>query len=92
LAQRKTETVCATPAEDVLEAEVLAYLAEHPQAMDTLEGIAEWWLQRERIRADVEALSRAIRRLVDRGALQEVGTSDEPSYRLAPGWIDRTAH
>ena len=37
---------------------VLAYLVQHPQARDTMEGIVEWWLLEQRIRcaiADVEA-------------------------------------
>jgi len=79
--------VCATPAEDV-EGEILAYLAEHPHAMDTLSGIAEWWIERHRIRVDVEALSGVIRRLVERGALQKLGDDDDPLYRLTPGRID----
>lgn len=84
--------MCATPAEDPLEAEVLAYLAEHPDAMDTLNGIAEWWLERQRIRVDVDALSRVIRRLVERGALQEVGVGGDPLYRLTRWPIDPARH
>jgi hypothetical protein len=44
---------------------VLAYLVQHPQARDTLEGIVEWWLLEQRIQcaiADVEgALSDLVR-------------------------------
>ncbi len=77
--------MCATRSENALEAEVLAYLAEHPHAMDTLSGIAEWWLERQRIRVDVDALSRVISRLIERGALEKVGTSENPLYRLSRG-------
>lgn len=64
---------------------VCAYLAEHPGAMDTLEGIADWWLTRQRIRADVELLERVLRRLVDSGVLETSGPMDSPSFRLQRG-------
>ena len=82
----------ATPSDDALEAQVLAYLAEHPHAMDSLAGIAEWWVHRQRIRVEVDALSRAVRRLVERGALQEVAVADGPLYRLVRGGTDRERH
>ena len=31
---------------EVVEQEILDYLRRHPTAQDTVEGIAEWWLQR----------------------------------------------
>jgi hypothetical protein len=33
----------------VLSDEILSYLASHPEAQDTLEGIAEWWLLKQRV-------------------------------------------
>ena len=70
------------PADDALEAEILAYLAEHPHAMDTLGGIAEWWIERHRIRVGVDALSRALARLADKGVLEIVSGPHDPLYRL----------
>jgi hypothetical protein len=58
--------------EDVAEA-ILGYLSEHPRAMDTLEGIAEWWLVRQQIRVHVAMLRRVLRRLTDEGLLEEIG-------------------
>ena len=45
---------------------VLGYLDEHLHAMETLEGVAEWWIERRRIRVNVEALSRALTHLTRR--------------------------
>jgi hypothetical protein len=71
------------PTESPLEEAVIGYLAEHPHAMDTLDGIAEWWIQRQRVRVDVTELSRALERLVGRGALQRVDSGVASLYRLA---------
>jgi hypothetical protein len=68
--------------EPELELAVRRYLAEHPQAMDTTEGIAEWWLMRERIRVDLEALTRILVRLTDEGVLERIGAGAEARYRL----------
>lgn len=68
--------------EDEVAADILGYLAEHPQAMDTLEGIAEWWLMRRHIRMNVTMLAQVLRRLTERGVLEELGTPENPRYRL----------
>ena len=48
----------------VLADEVLAYLVQHPQARDTIEGIAEWWLLEQRIRTAVVEVEAALSDLV----------------------------
>jgi len=68
--------------EPELETAVRHYLAEHPEAMDTIEGIAEWWLMRERIRVDLAALTRTLRRLTEEGLLERIGGGDGARYRL----------
>jgi hypothetical protein len=49
--------------------EVLAYLVTHPQAQDTVEGIAEWWLLEQKIRDAVADVEVTLRELVDRDFL-----------------------
>lgn len=65
-----------------LEEAILAYLSEHPDAMETREGIAQWWVMRHVVRAEVEAITRVLRRLTERGILEEVGTGPHSRYRL----------
>jgi len=60
---------------------ILGYLAEHPHAMDTLEGIAEWWLVRHHIRVSVTMLARVLQRLTESGAVEEFGSGDNRRYR-----------
>lgn len=65
-----------------MEKAVRQYLAEHPGAMDTIEGIAEWWLMRERIRIEMQTLMSVINRLTEEGVLERIGSGDEARYRL----------
>lgn len=61
---------------------VLDYLREHPHAMDTLEGIAEWWIAPRMTREDVEALSNVLEVMAADGILERLGTGSTSRYRL----------
>ena len=58
-----------SPIEEVAQT-ILRYITAHPDACDSLEGICDWWLTRQRrddARSDVAA---AIERLVARGRIE----------------------
>ena len=60
----------------------MCYLAEHPQAMDSVQGIADWWVMRQQVRVDVETLARVLERLADEGLIEKVDSANGPLYRL----------
>jgi Fe2+ or Zn2+ uptake regulation protein len=49
---------------------VLNYLARNPDAGDTLEGIAKWWLDTERIESLVDEVADALVGLVEQGLVR----------------------
>ena len=61
---------------------ILGYLEEHPQATDTLEGIAEWWILRHQARVVAARVARVLARLTTRGILEQIGTGEGSRYRL----------
>jgi hypothetical protein len=61
---------------------VLDYLREHPHAMDTLGGIAEWWIAWRMTREDLEVLSSVLEVMVADGTLERLGTGSTSRYRL----------
>lgn len=63
-----------------LAAEVMGYLRTHPDAADTMEHIARWWILRQRIEAGLAATQKALDYLERHGALEK---SDRGVYRLA---------
>jgi hypothetical protein len=69
------------PDEDTCAA-IVGYLTEYPDAMDTFDGIADWWMARYRVRVDVERVWSAVQGLVARGILEEVGAGPRRRYRL----------
>jgi hypothetical protein len=49
--------------------EVEAYLASHPEGVDSVDGILRWWLPRVRLEETSAELQRALNLLVERGTL-----------------------
>lgn len=60
---------------------VLGYLDDHPTAMDTLDGIAEWWILRQQIQIEVRRVSAVLASLVDEGVLEECEQGGVRFYR-----------
>ena len=59
---------------------ILRYLREHPEAKDTLDGIAQWWLVREwteRRRIEIEG---AISFLLSEGLILQTSRTGLPPY------------
>ena len=66
--------------------EILAYLAENPDAEDTLEGVVEWWLLEQRIRNRAVRVEEALAELVASGlVLERKGRDLRSHYRINPG-------
>lgn len=64
--------------------EIEEYLVSHPQAADSLEGIATWWLSKHLIRYELNVVFAALRRLIQADIVSAESTlnSNDPFYRL----------
>src|SRR3970282_1846668 len=67
--------------DDDVAAAILGYLEEHPHGMDTLEGIAEWWVIRQQIRVEGATVTRVLQRLTERGTLEVIANGAHRLYR-----------
>jgi hypothetical protein len=72
VAQRKRE----------LRRTLVEYLATCPTAADTLDGIAAFWLPRQRVRTELALLAEVLTELTAEGVLEASGTGDARSFRL----------
>jgi hypothetical protein len=63
---------------------ILGYLVKRPQAQDTVEGIARWWLNQWRVEIVAGMVRKAVRELCERQLLVEVEDryAAEPRYGL----------
>ncbi len=60
--------------------EIFDYLKKYPYAGDTLEGIAEWWLERNYIDETIDRIARALTWLGSRGIIIEKIDSKGMTY------------
>ena len=58
----------------------MAYLARHPDAQDTIEGIAEWWLLEQRIVRAIAEVKAALAELVAKNLIVERKDKTGRSY------------
>ncbi len=68
--------------EPILRELILGYLREHPLAMDSLQGIADWWIPRYTVRVDVERVAEALAELQRLGLVERANDADPPLFRL----------
>lgn len=55
--------------------EILGYLERNPQAGDTLDGVAQWWVVQQRIHAAVQEVRCALEQLVQLGLVSRRKTT-----------------
>ena len=68
--------------------EILDYLARHPDAQDTIDGILHWWILDSCIRQWTPRIAETVAELVARGFLQEKPTTDgHVFYRVSPDYL-----
>lgn len=63
---------------------ILNYLLRNPDAGDTLEGIARWWLEGEKVDYVVQKVSDALDSLLKRGLIERIPAGENNSmYRIS---------
>jgi hypothetical protein len=67
----------------LLSQRILSYLAKHPEAGDTLEGIVTWWLEQETIDQIVDEVADTLNDLEHKGTIHAHRTqSGEIIYKI----------
>lgn len=80
--------------------DILGYLAEHPEAQDTLEGIVEWWLLEQQIKHQTAKVKETLAELVSKGLLLERKGKDsrmhyhinQRKYKEIRAYLNRVSH
>jgi hypothetical protein len=71
--------------------EILDYLARHPDAQDTIDGILHWWVLDTSIRNWAPKIAETLAELVDRGFLERRSSPDgQIFYRISSHHLSTT--
>lgn len=65
-----------------LASEIREYLEDHPRAADSAEGVAKWWLKRQRFEQSLTKIRQALEYLEAEGVVKKTSVED-PVYSLA---------
>lgn len=74
----------------VIADQIVSYLASHQRSADTLEGIARWWLLRQRLEEETAKVQRAVDHLCEGGLLKGVPVhGGDTVYMINVGSVTR---
>jgi hypothetical protein len=69
--------VCQQPTSTgAIAAAILRYIKAHPDACDTLQGVSEWWLARQRYDDTRRRVRAALQLLLDKGKAEAIPGAD----------------
>jgi hypothetical protein len=78
-----------TKVKSPISCDILAYLADHPDAEDTLEGIGEWWILEQKIKSSVDDIRQALAELLtEELVIAQKLPGSRVVYRLNPRKAD----
>jgi len=70
--------------ERLIRKDILDYLARNPQAQDTLDGIAGWWLLEQQFLRTKETVQKILDQLVTEGTIESIqGPDGKIHYRAS---------
>jgi hypothetical protein len=68
--------------------EILDYLASHPEAQDTLDGILHWWVLDSCVKKWAPKVPETVAKLVEQGFLEEKRSPDgQTFYHVSPHYL-----